>query len=226
MSMPSSPPGWYADPTGGHQLRYFDGTSWTDHVSDDGVQSTAPVIPVTPTQPTQAAQATAAPPPKRRGGKLKWIVGVIGVVVLLFIGAVAVQVVKDEKDKKEAGGVFVDAGQSFCEDFQGTWGTVMGGMITAEVLIDGLDLNPNYTGASTDDINSVTQAAQDASVIAAEAPNDIKDQISAMSQFLLLGVQLAQGDTSVVGEMQSLNISSEDAAALSGQVPFGRCSGS
>jgi hypothetical protein len=99
-------------------------------------------------------------------------------------------------------------------------------MITAEVLIDGLDLNPNYTGASTDDINSVTQAAQDASVIAAEAPNDIKDQISAMSQFLLLGVQLAQGDTSVVGEMQSLNISSEDAAALSGQVPFGRCSGS
>ena len=204
-------------------------------MSDNGVQSTAPVIPEVPVTPAVPAAVStgfaasvppAGPPPKRRGGKLTWIIAVVGVVVLLFIGAVAVQVVKDEKDKKDAGGVFVDAGQSFCDDFNGTWGTVEGGMITAEVLIDGLDLNPNYTGASTDDINSVTQAAQDASVIAAEAPDDIKDQISAMSQFLQLGVQLAQGDTSVVGEMQSLSISSEDAAVLSGQVPFGRCSGS
>jgi hypothetical protein len=34
---------WYADPTGKHQLRYWSGTDWTDHVSDNGVQATDPV---------------------------------------------------------------------------------------------------------------------------------------------------------------------------------------
>jgi uncharacterized protein YxjI len=29
-------PGWYPDPSGAHELRYFDG-SWTEHVSDKGV---------------------------------------------------------------------------------------------------------------------------------------------------------------------------------------------
>ena len=28
--------GWFADPTGRHQFRFFDGTGWTEHVSDDG----------------------------------------------------------------------------------------------------------------------------------------------------------------------------------------------
>lgn len=31
-------PGWLADPTGRHQLRYWDGRQWTSHVSDGGVQ--------------------------------------------------------------------------------------------------------------------------------------------------------------------------------------------
>lgn len=35
--------GWHPDPTGQHELRYWDGTVWTEHVSDQGVQSTAPV---------------------------------------------------------------------------------------------------------------------------------------------------------------------------------------
>lgn len=29
-------PGWHADPTGRHQLRYFDGSAWTFHVADNG----------------------------------------------------------------------------------------------------------------------------------------------------------------------------------------------
>jgi len=44
---PPSPPapvsveeGWHPDPQGKHELRYFDGSQWTEHVSDDGVQST------------------------------------------------------------------------------------------------------------------------------------------------------------------------------------------
>ncbi len=31
--------GWFADPAGRHQARYWDGGAWTDHVADDGVVS-------------------------------------------------------------------------------------------------------------------------------------------------------------------------------------------
>jgi len=33
-SAPSLPAGWQPDPTGEHRLRYWDGTSWTDNVSE------------------------------------------------------------------------------------------------------------------------------------------------------------------------------------------------
>ena len=46
--------GWYSDPAGVYESRYWDGTSWTEHVSDRGVTSTAP---------TQAAFAAPAPTP-------------------------------------------------------------------------------------------------------------------------------------------------------------------
>jgi uncharacterized protein YxjI len=39
----SHPAGWYPDPTSRHELRYYDGTAWTDHVSDRGVTATDPV---------------------------------------------------------------------------------------------------------------------------------------------------------------------------------------
>ena len=34
------PPQWYPDPSGRHELRYWDGGAWTDHVSDHGVTAT------------------------------------------------------------------------------------------------------------------------------------------------------------------------------------------
>ena len=37
---PASPARWAADPTGRHELRYWDGTQWTEHVSTRGSQST------------------------------------------------------------------------------------------------------------------------------------------------------------------------------------------
>jgi hypothetical protein len=46
---------WYADPTGRHQLRYHNGTTWTEHVSDDGQQSTDPVEATTPVVATTPA---------------------------------------------------------------------------------------------------------------------------------------------------------------------------
>lgn len=33
------PPSWGPDPTARHELRYWDGSRWTEHVSDQGVQA-------------------------------------------------------------------------------------------------------------------------------------------------------------------------------------------
>ncbi len=43
--MSTTPANWYPDPKGRHQLRYWDGTVWTDHVSTDGVTGTDPLQP-------------------------------------------------------------------------------------------------------------------------------------------------------------------------------------
>lgn len=52
---------WHPDPTGRHELRYWDGTQWTEHVSDGGVQSVAPLTPPEePTAHTSVAQSSAA----------------------------------------------------------------------------------------------------------------------------------------------------------------------
>lgn len=50
---------WYPDPTGHAELRYWDGSQWTEHVSTQGVQSTAPLAP-----PQEPAQGEA---PAQRG---------------------------------------------------------------------------------------------------------------------------------------------------------------
>lgn len=36
--------GWYPDPSRRHEQRYWDGTRWTEHVSDGGQQSTDPPV--------------------------------------------------------------------------------------------------------------------------------------------------------------------------------------
>jgi uncharacterized protein YxjI len=40
----SSPAAWHPDPYGRHELRYWDGTQWTEHVSSHGRQSTDPPV--------------------------------------------------------------------------------------------------------------------------------------------------------------------------------------
>jgi Protein of unknown function (DUF2510) len=43
-STPSVPAGWYADPAGRFELRYWDGNAWTEHVSRGGQQYTDPPV--------------------------------------------------------------------------------------------------------------------------------------------------------------------------------------
>jgi uncharacterized protein YxjI len=58
------PADWYEDPTKVGELRYFDGTQWTEHVTIDGVQTTAPyeepaMAPTAPTAPTDSSDEPA-----------------------------------------------------------------------------------------------------------------------------------------------------------------------
>lgn len=39
---------WYPDPGGRHEVRYWDGQRWTDHVTTNGVQSVDPLPPIPP----------------------------------------------------------------------------------------------------------------------------------------------------------------------------------
>ena len=41
---PAVPAGWYADPAGRFELRYWDGSTWTEHVSRAGQQFTDPPV--------------------------------------------------------------------------------------------------------------------------------------------------------------------------------------
>ena len=40
----SHPANWYPDPIGRHELRYYDGTQWTEHVSSSGRQGVDPLV--------------------------------------------------------------------------------------------------------------------------------------------------------------------------------------
>lgn len=40
----ASPAAWHPDPYGRHELRYWDGSQWTEHVSSHGKQSTDPAV--------------------------------------------------------------------------------------------------------------------------------------------------------------------------------------
>jgi hypothetical protein len=53
-------PGWYADPTGRHESRLWNGNSWTDDVGDGGLGSTDPLLPVDPRSSRRRLASTAA----------------------------------------------------------------------------------------------------------------------------------------------------------------------
>ena len=58
--MTESPAGWHPDPYGVHELRYYDGSAWTEHVSDQGRQATAPAASPT-TAPAAPVGARSFP---------------------------------------------------------------------------------------------------------------------------------------------------------------------
>lgn len=125
--MSDNTPGWQSDPTGKHDHRYWDGSQWTDNVSDAGVASTDAYEPAAvadagdPTvadTPVVAADATAAwpttpgapapPPPyvptnpvsSGGGGSKKGLLVGGGILAAVAIAVVAFLALSKDDDKK------------------------------------------------------------------------------------------------------------------------------
>ncbi|CAN5279525.1 hypothetical protein BH18ACT4_BH18ACT4_09660 [soil metagenome] len=104
--------GWYPDPTGRHQYRYWSGSSWTDNVSDGGVASTDPMGgpgPVFPPGAVAAPTTRAARPSSRRPL-------LIGAAVVAVLGVAAAAFALTRDDDTSGLGTFtdeVDGGEVF-----------------------------------------------------------------------------------------------------------------
>ena len=55
------PPAWYPDPLRAHEFRYWNGTTWTDDVSDAGVVSHAPLTSPDPPRIDNASEGADRP---------------------------------------------------------------------------------------------------------------------------------------------------------------------
>lgn len=81
MSEPAE--GWYADPSGANQLRWWDGHAWTDYVEP----YEAPVAPIPmPGSPVDEKDSDEADAPEK-SGTLKWVLACAAswVLVAVFI---------------------------------------------------------------------------------------------------------------------------------------------
>lgn len=66
MADPQSwPPGWFPDPTGRHDHRWWDGAAWTAHVADSGVAAVDPLLDASSAAPRPAS------PPAPRGAPVR-----------------------------------------------------------------------------------------------------------------------------------------------------------
>jgi hypothetical protein len=100
-----TPPGWYADPTGRHVYRWWEGSGWTDRVGDGSTEFLDPFgheLHPTPTATTPTwsgpgpgwSVPPSAPSPSRRSGR-GWLIGglIAGGVALVALIVVAIVVV-------------------------------------------------------------------------------------------------------------------------------------
>lgn len=105
-----APAAWHPDPTGRHELRWWDGTVWTDHVSDHGVAGwdalagPAPV-PSIPTLTPSPAPAPAPSPTLAPNSPSRWLIWVaVGVVAAVGIVGGVVMTMRGSDSGTTSGG--------------------------------------------------------------------------------------------------------------------------
>jgi hypothetical protein len=111
------PEGWYPDPQGLADERYFDGVNWTDRTRSTRVTSTPASTAVAGGQETAVAPALA-----RAAARLSTVANVLALIVLILGIASSVIV---------AGVSLLAIGDS-SNDFNDTWGV---GLLTAVVVL-------------------------------------------------------------------------------------------
>ncbi len=94
--------GWFSDPTGRKELRYWDGAGWTDHVSVSGAQSTDAITSdyAAPSSPPAGARL-----PAKKGKKWPWVLALcvlvgLGGCTAIFVAAVDKAVENLNADQK------------------------------------------------------------------------------------------------------------------------------
>ena len=97
------PPGWYQDPTGQGDARYWNGTSWTQSVDRGGVTvnvaidpSAAQIPPVPGTQVSIPAPPSTSPTTTGGSSKGSAMGIIVGVLVVVVIGILIFAFVNDD----------------------------------------------------------------------------------------------------------------------------------
>jgi len=102
MTNGSTPAGWYQDPTGQGEGRYWNGSSWTQSVNKGGQTVNVPIDPSQAETPPVAGTQQAAPAPAAQQTQPTTVVQqsshsalgtIIGVVVALFAVVVILAVI-------------------------------------------------------------------------------------------------------------------------------------
>lgn len=107
--MSNNPPGWYADPFGRAQVRWWSGSGWTDHVATNGQEFIdAPLAAPATASPTTAApavatQGTVVAAAVKRPFTATQKTAIVGAVALL-VGALGGWLVRGGGDDSSSGG--------------------------------------------------------------------------------------------------------------------------
>lgn len=105
-------PGWYADPTSRFDHRYWDGTTWTEHVSRNGQATTDPLDGTGQSAEVWRTQASTSPRTNTKAIvslvlALIWFGGLASIVAVI-VGIMAKREIRDRPG--EGGGGVATAG--------------------------------------------------------------------------------------------------------------------
>ena len=93
MTTASEPPGWYRDPTGQGDARYWNGASWTEAVVREGRQSNVPIDPATAQQSPLPGTQVQLPPIAADNDRDSGSTGSSGGVIIALVIALLLIVV-------------------------------------------------------------------------------------------------------------------------------------